>query len=161
MWDESKHPRDKYGKFTTTDYVKMSTDELKRLCSIYDSDAPPYNSRQLLPISYKLPDEQLPHSVGSLWKNYDILDLKTGMVFKFVDGSKIQNIEVFCGYGTRKEYHNAYKYADRIGGLTKEWQHVKGIGLIDTPEGHLRAEVHWSQHFKHGKHDFFIKKWID
>ena len=29
-WDESKHPRDKYGKFATARYNDMSIDELKR-----------------------------------------------------------------------------------------------------------------------------------
>ena len=30
-WDESKHPRDKQGKFTTADYAAMSIDELKEI----------------------------------------------------------------------------------------------------------------------------------
>ena len=29
QWDESKHPRDRQGKFTTADYKAMSIDELK------------------------------------------------------------------------------------------------------------------------------------
>ena len=64
------------------------------------------------------------------------------LVYNFVEGSKLQNIQVFCGFGTRKIYQNAYKYSDKVGGKPEEWQHTKGFGLIDTPEGHKRAEVH-------------------
>jgi hypothetical protein len=42
-----------------------------------------------------------------------------------------------------------------------DWQHVKAIGVLDTPDGYIKAEVHWSQCEGVGKHEFFIKEWLE
>ena len=159
MWDESKHPRDKYGKFTTAYYVKMSTDELKRLCSIYDSDAPPYNSRQLLPISYKLPDEQLPRGVGAKWANYDI-SMPDGSIAHFVDGSKLQNKEVFAGRGCRTQIRDRFALSrDYPGSKPELWQKVKAKAEIRLENGEvLAAEIHWYEEPTIGKVRLKYKK---
>ena len=117
-----------------------------------------YNNNE---ITIKLPDITLPKSVGSKWRNETVIDFSTNKKYKFADNSKLQNVEVFCGYGTKTIYKDAYKYAEKLGGLPEEWQHVKAIGELVTDEGILKAEVHWSQHKKFGKRDFFIKRWID
>ena len=39
QWDESKHPRDRQGKFTTADYKSMSIDELKEISIVSPSGA--------------------------------------------------------------------------------------------------------------------------
>ena len=88
------------------------------------------------------------------------MDLETGEMFKFVEGSRLQDVEVFAGKGARKAYEKAYKYADREGGKPEDWQHVKGKGWLVTPEGDQRAEVHWSQCEGIGKFDFFVKRWL-
>jgi len=43
----------------------------------------------------------------------------------------------------------------------EDWQHVKGVGFLETEEGIRKAELHWSQCESIGKFDFFIKRWLD
>ena len=93
----------------------------------------------------KLPDIQIYRSIGAKALNYDVLDFATGQMFRFVEGSRLQNVEVFAGKGTRTVYRKARKYAEKYGGNPEDWQHVKGFGLLATDEGDLKAEVHWSQ----------------
>lgn len=112
-------------------------------------------------ITIKLPDIQLPRSIGAKWRNEEVMDLATGNKYKFVEGSKLQDVEVFCGHGTKSIYQDAYKYADKFGGFPDEWQHAKAVAELETDEGVQKAEVHWSQHPKYGKREFFIKRWID
>ena len=108
-----------------------------------------------------LPDITIGRSVGAKSRNYDILDLETMECYHFAEGSRLQNVEVFAGKGSRTVYRDAYKYADTIGGKISDWQHVKGHGIIATDDGDRPAEVHWSQCEGLGKHDFFIKRWED
>lgn len=109
----------------------------------------------------KLPDIQIGRSLGAKLKDYAVLDLETGEYFTFVEGSKLQNVEVFAGKDTKKELRIAGKYAERYGGNPEDWQHVKGHGILDTDDGDRKAEVHWMQCEGYGKHDFFVKKWED
>ena len=81
--------------------------------------------------------------------------------FHFAEGTKIRNIEVFAGKGVKKEYRNAYKYADKYGGKVEDWQHAKGFGYLTTNDGDLEAEVHWSQCEGIGKYEFFVKRWLE
>lgn len=108
----------------------------------------------------KLPDIQIGKSVGAKAKNYEVMDLLTGEMFQFVEGTRIQNIEVFAGKGSKVVYRNAYKYADAHGGNIEDWQHVKGIGWLVTDDGDMQAEIHWSQCEGKGKFDFFVKRWL-
>lgn len=100
-------------------------------------------------------------SVGAKALNYDVMDLDTGEIFHFVEGSKIQNVEVFAGKGTRVTFRKAEKFAARYGGDPKDWQHVKGFGVLATDEGDRDAEVHWVQCVDIGKFEFFVKEWLD
>lgn len=100
-------------------------------------------------------------SVGAKALNYDVMDLDTGEIFHFVEGSKIQNVEVFAGKGTRVTFRKAEKFAARYGGAPKDWQHVKGFGVLATDEGDRDAEVHWVQCADIGKFEFFVKEWLD
>lgn len=108
-----------------------------------------------------LRDEKVIRSVGAKGENYDIMDLATGDIYHLADGSKLQNKEVFAGKGTRVPYRNAWKYANKWGGKVDDWQHVKGIGELDTPEGTRKAEIHWSQCEGIGKKDMNIKEWLE
>jgi len=108
-----------------------------------------------------LPDIVIGRSVGAKAKNYDIMDLNTGEMFRLVEGSHLQNVEVFAGKGGYKPYNNAWKYARDFGGKVEDWQHVKGFGLVDYYGEAREAELHWSQCAGFGKHDFFIKRWLD
>lgn len=109
----------------------------------------------------KMPNIIIGKSVGAKAKNYDVLDLITGEIYHFVEGSHLQNVEVFAGKGTRKEYFNARKYADRFGGKAEDWKHCKGTGILMTQEGEQKAEVHWSECENIGKVDFFVKRWLE
>lgn len=108
-----------------------------------------------------LDDIVIGRSVGAKAKNYDILDLETGEYFKFAEGTRIQNVEVFAGKGTKSVLKIAEKYADRHGGNPEDWQHVKGHAVLATDDGDRKAEVHWMQCEGIGKYDFFVKKWED
>lgn len=135
---------------------KIPADEFKKPLMI------PFDRvKHTKPDTISLPDEQLPRSVGAKWANYTVTDLATGIKYKFVEGTKLQNQEVFAGYKTRTPYRNAKKFSRRYGGNTEKWQHVKGIGVLDTDEGHRKAETHWSQCEGVGKVEFFIKRWLD
>lgn len=108
-----------------------------------------------------LPDIHIGRSVGAKAANYEVMDLETGEFFSLVEGTKIQNVEVFAGKGTRKELNIAEKYAHAHGGNPKDWQHAKGIANLHTDDGDRMAEIHWMQCEKVGKFDFFVKEWLD
>ena len=108
-----------------------------------------------------LPDIIIGRSVGAKAKNYDIMDLATGEIFHLVEGSRLQNVQVFAGKGSHKPYEKAWKYANKHGGKVEDWQHVKGFGLVDYYGEEREAELHWSQCEGIGKYDFFIKRWLD
>ena len=100
-------------------------------------------------------------SVGAKARNYEVMDLDTGEMFHFAEGTKIQDVEVFAGKGVKSPFRKAEKYADRYGGKPEDWQHVKGFGVLATPEGDREAEVHWVQCSGVGKFEFFVKEWLD
>lgn len=109
----------------------------------------------------RLEDIQIGRSVGAKAKNHDVMNLQTGEKFHFVEGTRIQDVEVFAGKGVKTPYRNAWKYARDFGGKEKDWQHVKGKGVLDYYGEDRRAEVHWSQCAGIGKVDFFIKRWLE
>ena len=113
------------------------------------------------PQSLKLPDEVIGRSVGAKSQNYDILDLETGDHYHLAEGTRLQNIEVFAGKGTRTEYRKAEWYANKYGGEVDAWQHAKGIGTVETPDGQYSAELHWTQCEGFGRIDMFIKRWLE
>lgn len=100
-------------------------------------------------------------SVGAKARNYEVMDLDTGEMFHFAEGTKIQDVEVFAGKGVKSPFRKAEKYADRYGGKPEDWQHAKGFGVLATPEGDREAEVHWVQCSGVGKFEFFVKEWLD
>ena len=108
-----------------------------------------------------LPDEIIGRSVGAKARNYDILDLQTGDMYHLSEGSRLQDIQVFAGKGTRVQFRDAEKYAKRYGGNRDDWQHVKGRGMVDTSEGERPAELHWVQCDGIGKREMFVKRWLD
>lgn len=111
----------------------------------------------------KLKDIEVGKSVGAKAKNYEILDPSTGEYFKFAEGTKIQNAEVFAGKGCKNPLDKAVAegLAKQIGGKAENWQHAKGHGIIDYYGEERPAEVHWFQEQSVGKHKFKIKRWED
>lgn len=100
-------------------------------------------------------------SVGAKARNYEVMDLDTGEMFHFAEGTKIQDVEVFAGKGVKSPFRKAEKYANRYGGKPEDWQHAKGFCVLATPEGDREAEVHWVQCSGVGKFEFFVKEWLD
>ncbi|MBQ6250178.1 phage portal protein [Ruminococcus sp.] len=109
----------------------------------------------------KLEDIDVGKSVGAKAKNYDIMDLETGEHFNLVEGTSLQDVEVFAGKGVKSEFRKADKYAKKYGGKAKDWQHTKGTGTVDYYGEGRKAELHWAQCEGIGKHDFFIKRWLE
>ena len=89
------------------------------------------------------------------------MDLVTGDHFSLMEGTRLQNVEVFAGKGVKKSYRKADTYSERYGGSPGDWQHVKGIGTVDYYGEGREAELHWSQCNGIGKVEFFIKRWLE
>ena len=104
---------------------------------------------------------EIGRSLGAKAANYDVMDLETGEIYHFVEGTKIQDAQVFAGKGTKVKLRIADKYSGDHGGDPSNWQHAKGFGLLGTPDGERMAEVHWMQCPGIGKFDFFVKEWLD
>lgn len=90
-----------------------------------------------------------------------VLDLETGVRYQLAKGSKLQDVEIFAGKGSKKEFRQAEKYAQRYGGAASNWQHAKGKGMLATDEGDVKAEIHWVQCEGIGKKGMFVKKWLE
>lgn len=146
--DGSKLRQDVHTKKWTSAEENDKIEERKRV-GLFSSQNRPYE-----------PDVEIGKSLGAKAKNYDVMDLQTSEMYHFAEGSKIQNVEVFAGKGTKNEYRRAPDFAENYGGRPEDWQHVKGFGVLDTPDGDMEAEVHWSQCSGIGKVEFFIKRWI-
>lgn len=111
----------------------------------------------------KLEDIKIHRSVGAKARNYDVLDTRSGEYFRFSEGTKIRNPQVFAGKGGAKKLSPevAQGLSEQIGGRPEEWQHCKGIGTIDYHGEDIDAEVHWFQESTVGRHKFKIKKWLE
>lgn len=110
--------------------------------------------------STKLPDEYIHRSVGAKSRNYDIMDLETGEIYHLAEGTYLRNKEVFAGKGSSVPYRQAEGFSERYGGNVEDWMHVKGIGTLDTEDGYLDAEIHWSECKGIGAVEHFIKRWL-
>ena len=142
------------------------TEEQRRLAYALGNHAGNVTTREKLDIVHnnstmESDDLWIGKSLGAKAKNYKVLDLVTGEEFYFVEGTRLQDVEVFAGKGSSTVYRKAAEYADEYGGNVADWQHAKGKALLDTRDGERLAEVHWSQCPGVGKIDFFVKKWLD
>lgn len=109
----------------------------------------------------KIANIRINKGVGAKAKNYDVIDPTTGELFHFVEGTKIQDAEVFAGYCTKKPLNEAVAdgLAGEFGGDPDKWQHAKGIGTLDYYGEDIKAEVHWFQEESVGKVKFKVKEW--
>lgn len=102
-------------------------------------------------------------SVGSKSKNYRVMDPLSGNHYTLTEGSKIQNSTVFAGKGGVKQLspQTLSGLVEQVGGRASDWQHCKGIGMINYHGENRKAEIHWFQEPTVGKHKFKIKKWLE
>ena len=120
----------------------------------------PYKRHRIkLPETIKLPDEQLPRSVGAKWKNEKI-SMPDGTYAAFVEGSKLQNKEIFAGYGTRTPIRDRYELTKAYPGSSPDkWQKLKAKAHIALENGEIiYCEIHWYEEPTIGKVDFKYKK---
>ena len=91
------------------------------------------------------------------------MEPNTGEYFHFVEGSKVQDTQVFAGKGSKRRLHPgvAEGLSEQLGGKSENWQHVKGHGIIDYYGEDRPAEVHWFQEESVGKVKFKVKRWED
>lgn len=143
MFDESKHPRDGIGRFTTSDGMggthEATEAERERLKAYGVQD------------KISLPDEQLGRSIGAKWANYEI-ELSSGEKVKFLEGSKLHHKEVFAGKGTKMPIREVEGLVSRYGGRAEEWQKIKAFGTIVHDDGKTEEiEIHWYEEPTVGK----------
>ena len=111
----------------------------------------------------KLQDEEVLRSLGAKARNYDVYDAATGEYYRFKEGTRIQNREVFAGYGSRVPLHEgvAEGLSEQFGGKVEKWQHVKAWATLETPDGDRRADVHWFANEDVGQVKHKVKRWLD
>lgn len=126
--------------------------------TLYNNGSSIYNGNAV-----KIEDVQIGRSVGAKAMNYDVYDFDTGNFFNFVEGTRIQNAEVFAGKGTSSPLKEevAEGLSEQIGGKPENWEHCKGNGILDYYGKERKAEVHWFQEESVEKHKFNVKVWLD
>lgn len=97
-------------------------------------------------------------SVGAMAKNYDVR-LPDGTISKLTEGTDIVDIEVFAGKGTNTNLRVKNKLVENYGGTADNWQHTKGRGFVDTPDGSKKAMLHWFEEETVGIVEMFVKEW--
>ena len=117
---------------------------------------------QMTPNVIPQPDTQIFRSLSAKATNYDI-KAPDGNYFRYVEGTKVQNVEVFAGYGTSHPLREetVEGLVKEFGGSPEKWQHVKGFGVIDDNGEEVRAEVHWFQEESVGQHKHRVKRWME
>ena len=99
-------------------------------------------------------------SQTELFKDFEIIDFATGETYRVADApGSVRNRTVFAGKGSKSPYRDAYKLVNKYGGSLQDWQHVKADILLETEDGYLWADVHWSQCEGIGRVDPFVKEW--
>lgn len=111
----------------------------------------------------RLSNADIPRSVDVKSTNYEIEDKATGLIYHYAEGTKVQNREVFAGYGTNTPLHDgvAEGLTNQYGGSVEKWQHAKGIGVIDDDGENVRAEIHWFQEETVGQVKHKVKRWLE
>lgn len=131
--------------------MRLSVDELKQALTV--------QLQPLLPDTIPLPDEQLPRSVGAKWENADIF-MPDGSIAHFVEGTKLQDKEVFAGKGCRRKIDVIDRLVSKYpGSAADEWQKVKATATIVWRDVSDQAEIHWYEEATIGKIDFKFKRW--
>lgn len=109
----------------------------------------------------KLNDIEIGRSIGAKAKNYVVVDKSTGEEYYFIEGTRLQNAQVFAGKGGVKPLREevAQGLAAEFGGKPEDWQHCKAQGWLDVNGEQIKAEVHWFQNGSE-KVKFKVKEWL-
>lgn len=171
-WKESEHPRDDAGKFTdkaggasyrseVNERIRWARENNVELPLNNDGSLNDIKLRELWASAEKdtisLPDEYLPKSLGAKWGNYEI-NMPDGGIAHFVEGSKLQNKEVFAGKGCKRKIDDIDRLVKTYGGEAENWQKVKAIATIEYNDEIYKAEIHWYEEKTVGKHEFKFKR---
>lgn len=162
---ESEHPRDKDGKFTKKGAIRKEVIQrlreryAKRQQKRFLTKIRKIAQNRLSKNKISLPDETLPKSVGAKWGNYEIV-MPDGSIARFVKGSKIQDKEVFAGYGTRTPIRMVDWLNKKYGVKSNKWQKIKAKARIENNGEEVFAEVHWYEENTVGKVEFKFKKYL-
>ena len=110
----------------------------------------------------RIDDTVIRRSLGARAANYDIRDA-SGQIYHYMEGTRVQNSEVFAGYGTRNPLREEVKegLSKQYGGDPEKWQHAKGFGVIDDNGEGVKAEIHWFQQKATGQVGHKIKRWLE
>ena len=102
-------------------------------------------------------------SIGAAALNYSVKDPRSGVSFKFVEGTTIHNVQTFAGHGVRNKLkpQTLQGLVKEFGGRPKNWKHVKGIGTLNFYGRPRQAEVHWFEEKSVGKVKFRVKVWLE
>ena len=114
------------------------------------------------PESIPLSGFRIGRSLGAVALNYDVKDPLTGKSYRFIEGTEITSVEVFAGKGVRSKLSPRVSegLSKQVGGRSRDWKHVKGIGSLDY-NGHSRkAEIHWFEASGQPKVKFKVKRWL-
>ena len=90
----------------------------------------------------KLPDIYIGRSVGAKARDFVVFDGENE--YRVVEGTHIQNIVAFAGYGCTKSLH--FLTLERLmeyGGNRRKWRRCKGIALLDDNGIYRKADIHW------------------
>lgn len=106
-------------------------------------------------------DIEIGRSIGAKAKNYVVVDKSTGEEYYFIEGTRLQNAQVFAGKGGVKPLREevAQGLAAEFGGKPEDWQHCKAQGWLDVNGEQIKAEVHWFQNGSE-KVKFKVKEWL-
>lgn len=112
-------------------------------------------------VARKLNDIEIGRSIGAKAKNYVVVDKSTGEEYYFIEGTRLQNAQVFAGKGGVKPLREevAQGLAAEFGGKPEDWQHCKAQGWLDVNGEQIKAEVHWFQNGSE-KVKFKVKEWL-
>lgn len=158
VWSKEWNNKEIHNRINQVNKPSENNDEF--ISKIADVMAVKDSQTQVIGLTIDLPDRIVPRSVGARYNNPEIIDLNTGMLYHLVEGSRITNIKIFAGKGSRTPYRNAYIYARRYGNKPEDWSHVKGIAEIEGDFESGKVEIHWSESDETGMVDPFIKKWL-
>ena len=141
----------------TGQFKSKSAAELKNELVIVIEDKKPI----VVDAKALIEDEILPRSVGAKWANFEIR-MPDGSKAKFAEGAKLEKKEIIAGYGARRKIDDINDLLNdfpETKSTPRFWSKVKGESeIILSRGGRLKAELHWYEHPKVGKHDLKYKR---